>query len=362
MWAHLSQGAPGADRERRTSPHDGGGCSGPARYVPREPGATEDRQPLDDPGVPAVFALFSEHSRRVLVLAGVQAMRFHQKHIAPEHVLYGIVAEGGGDAAEALVGLGVGAEEALVEALKATPPRKGHAAGYPPLSTQVRAAFEHAAAEVRRSRAESLEPEHVLLALLRKKRGAAASMLHGLGVSPDAVRERVRELTARAAETPGGPPRDRMDYYDAPGAPAADGIVPTVHVFVVNERDEVLMIHRAGDEVRTVPGGALHLGESVAEAAVRETLEKTGVTCEITGMLGVYSDPGHITYDRSRGQAWQEFSLAFAARPLPGEPAPGDDADDVVWVPRHELADQRMDRSMRLRAGHFLAGGPSHIG
>ncbi|PDP85581.1 NUDIX hydrolase [Glycomyces fuscus] len=154
----------------------------------------------------------------------------------------------------------------------------------------------------------------------------------------------------------------RIDYYDDPEAPDANSLVPSVNVFVVNHRDEVLMIRRTDNDNWAVPGGAVDLGESVPQAAVRETLEETGVTCEITGVVGIYSDPRHIIYYTSDGEARQEFSLVFTARPLAGEPTPSDESKEVVWVPKAELTGYRMDRSMRMRVDQFLSGGPTHIG
>lgn len=154
----------------------------------------------------------------------------------------------------------------------------------------------------------------------------------------------------------------RIDYYDEPQAPAANSLVPSVNVFVVNDRDEVLMIRRTDNDNWAVPGGAVDLGESVPEAAVRETREETGINCEITSVSGIYSDPKHIIFYTSDGEARQEFSLVFTARPLSGEPTPSDESKEVVWVPKAELAGYRMDRSMRLRVDHFLSGGPTHIG
>jgi ADP-ribose pyrophosphatase YjhB (NUDIX family) len=40
--------------------------------------------------------------------------------------------------------------------------------------------------------------------------------------------------------------------------------------------------------------GKQELGETPSQCAIRETLEETGVLTELTGILGVYSDPGHI--------------------------------------------------------------------
>nr|WP_040685091.1 NUDIX domain-containing protein [Nocardiopsis halotolerans] len=154
----------------------------------------------------------------------------------------------------------------------------------------------------------------------------------------------------------------RIDYYDDPEAPAANSLVPSVNVFVVNECNEVLMIRRTDNDNWAVPGGTLDLGESVPQSAVRETLEETGVTCEITGIVGIYSDPKHIIYYTNDGEARQEFSIAFTARPMSGEPTPSDESKEVVWVPKDKLTEYRMDRSMRVRVDHFLSGGPTHIG
>ncbi|MFC7328047.1 NUDIX hydrolase [Marinactinospora rubrisoli] len=154
----------------------------------------------------------------------------------------------------------------------------------------------------------------------------------------------------------------RIDYYDDPNAPAANSLVPSVNVVAVNDRDEVLLIRRSDNGNWAVPGGAIDLGESVPEAAVRETVEETGITCEITGISGIYSDPKHVIFYTSDSEARQEFSIVLIARPVSGEPTPSDESRQVRWVPKAELADLRMDRSMRLRIENFLAAGAPHIG
>lgn len=148
----------------------------------------------------------------------------------------------------------------------------------------------------------------------------------------------------------------RIDYYDDPDAPAPNSLVPSVNVVITNAADEILMIRRSDNGNWAVPGGAIDLGESIPAAAVRETEEETGVLCEITGLVGTYSDPKHVILYTSDGEARQEFSLVLTARPVSGEPRPSSESREVRWVPRDQVADLQMDRSMRMRIEHFLAG------
>ncbi|MET8141366.1 NUDIX domain-containing protein [Sphaerisporangium sp. NPDC005288] len=152
----------------------------------------------------------------------------------------------------------------------------------------------------------------------------------------------------------------RIDYYDDPQAPKANSLVPSVNVVVTNEAGDILMIRRSDNDNWAVPGGAIDLGESIPQAAVRETREETGLECEITGIVGTYSDPKHVILYTSNGEARQEFSIVLTARAVSGEPTPSDESREVRWVSRDQIERLGMDRSMRLRIGHYLsgAGGP----
>ena len=149
----------------------------------------------------------------------------------------------------------------------------------------------------------------------------------------------------------------RIDYYDDPDAPKATSLVPSVNVVVVNGADEILLIRRTDNGNWAVPGGAVDLGESVAQAAVRETLEESGIECAITGIVGIYSDPKHVIFYTSNGEARQEFSIVLTARPLSGQPTPSSESSEVRWVPVADLRGYTMDRSMRIRLDDYLAGG-----
>jgi ADP-ribose pyrophosphatase YjhB (NUDIX family) len=146
----------------------------------------------------------------------------------------------------------------------------------------------------------------------------------------------------------------RIDYHNDPDAPAANSIVPSVNVAVTNDAGEVLLIRRSDNDNWALPGGAVDLGESLTHAAIRETLEESGIQCEVTGLSGIYTDPGHILLYTSNGEARQEFSIVLTARATGGQPTPSSETSQVRWVPQAELASYQMDRSMRLRVQHYV--------
>jgi 8-oxo-dGTP pyrophosphatase MutT (NUDIX family) len=149
----------------------------------------------------------------------------------------------------------------------------------------------------------------------------------------------------------------RIDYWDDPQAPAANSVVPSANVVVTDKAGRVLVIHRTDNGNWALPGGALDLGESLPQTAVREVKEETGIDCEVTGLVGIYTDPRHVILYTSNGEARQEFSVLFTARATGGEPTPSDESRDVVWVTREDLAAlEPMHQSMRLRVGHYLEG------
>ncbi|MGA4994849.1 NUDIX hydrolase [Nonomuraea bangladeshensis] len=155
----------------------------------------------------------------------------------------------------------------------------------------------------------------------------------------------------------------RIDFYDDPNAPEPNSLVPSVNVIVTNTAGDLLMIRRSDNDNWAVPGGAIDLGESIPAAAIRETVEETGIRCEITGLVGTYSDPRHVILYTSNGEARQEFSIVLTGRAIGGEPTPSEESREVRWVPRNEIMSLSMDRSMRMRIEHYLIGaGLPHIG
>jgi len=82
-----------------------------------------------------------------------------------------------------------------------------------------------------------------------------------------------------------------------------------VNVAVIQE-GKVLLTKREDFEVWCLPSGGVEDGESLAEAAIRETKEETGVDVELTRLVGVYSRLGGIP---------DVHAILFTAKPIGGE-------------------------------------------
>ena len=100
----------------------------------------------------------------------------------------------------------------------------------------------------------------------------------------------------------------------------------------------------------------MDIGESIAEAAVRETREETGIDCEVARLVGVYTNPRHVMLYTRNGEVRQECSLVFAARPVGGELTTSSESREVRWAAPDEIERYTMDPSMRQRVQHVLEG------
>jgi 8-oxo-dGTP diphosphatase len=103
---------------------------------------------------------------------------------------------------------------------------------------------------------------------------------------------------------------------------------PTVDLIIelVDAPGHIVFIER-GNEPRgfAFPGGFVDEGEWVADAAVREAKEETGLDVELTELFHVYSDP-------SRDRRKHTVSIVFLARAT-GVPVGGDDAARCITAP-----------------------------
>lgn len=145
----------------------------------------------------------------------------------------------------------------------------------------------------------------------------------------------------------------RIDFHHDPDAPSANSMVPSVNVAVANDAGDVLLIRRSDNDNWALPGGAVDLGESLVMAAVRETREETGIDCEITGLVGIYTDPGHVILYTSNGEVRQECSVVLTGQPTGGQPTPSSETSEVRWVALSDISSYQMDPAMQLRVRHY---------
>ncbi|HEY0332208.1 MAG TPA: NUDIX hydrolase [Stenotrophomonas sp.] len=133
---------------------------------------------------------------------------------------------------------------------------------------------------------------------------------------------------------------------DAPHVTVATVVARNGRLLVVEERiDGALVINQ--------PAGHLEPGESLQDAAVRETREETGWDVRLTAFIGCYQ------WQAGNGEHYLRF--AFAAEPVSHDPAQPLDTgiERAVWMSAGEL---QADRA-RLRSplvwqvvADFLAG------
>ncbi|MCX3058875.1 NUDIX hydrolase [Streptomyces beihaiensis] len=146
----------------------------------------------------------------------------------------------------------------------------------------------------------------------------------------------------------------RVDYFNDPNAPKANSIVPSVTAVALNEAGEVLLIHKTDNDLWAVPGGGVDVGESAPDAAVRETKEETGFDVEVTGLVGIYTNPAHVmAYDD--GEVRQQFSICFRTRITGGELRTSSESKEVAFVHPSRLDQLNIHPSMRMRIDHGLA-------
>ncbi len=155
-------------------------------------------------------------ARRAVQQAQEEALRLNSRFIDTEHVLLGLIREGHGAAARILASMGVElpelrrAIEFISDERRRVQRQVSEELG---LTSQVKRAIELAVDEARRLEHHYLGTEHLLLGLAREGEGTAAAVLHSMGVSLDALRERVREAALPAPVRPAAERSHRLGKF-----------------------------------------------------------------------------------------------------------------------------------------------------
>lgn len=142
-----------------------------------------------------MFERFTDRSRRVIVFAQEEARNLNHDHIGPEHILLGLVREGGGVAAKALESAGTSLEtirervEGAVGRGDQVPP-----SGHIPFAEEAKDLLKNSLRASLDLGHDYIGTEHILLGVFSQGESVAARVLTDLGADYDRVRAEVTRL------------------------------------------------------------------------------------------------------------------------------------------------------------------------
>jgi 8-oxo-dGTP pyrophosphatase MutT (NUDIX family) len=152
----------------------------------------------------------------------------------------------------------------------------------------------------------------------------------------------------------------RVEYWNDPQAPQPNSLVPACGVLAADDAGRVLLQRRRDTGQWAIPMGKMELGETPSQCAIREAQEETGVLTEITGLLGIYSDPAHIVA-YSDGEIRQEYEVILLGRPVSGTPAANEEASAAGWFTPDELKELDIHPTQWRQLRNYLDRSWPHI-
>ncbi|QEK11132.1 ATP-dependent Clp protease ATP-binding subunit [Crassaminicella thermophila] len=151
-----------------------------------------------------MFARFTERAQKVVIFAQEEAKSLRHNYVGTEHLLLGLVKEGGGIAAKALTNMGVSLDkikQKIVSMIGVGSELNPQLLGFTPRTKRI---FELSFAEARRLGHNYIGTEHLLLGLIREGEGVAAKILIDSGVNLTKAREEVMKLLGSTMSPNGG--------------------------------------------------------------------------------------------------------------------------------------------------------------
>ncbi len=147
------------------------------------------------------YSRFTDRARKVMQLANQEAQRFNHEYIGTEHILLGLIKEGGGIAADVLKNLDVDLRKIRLEVEKLVQSGPDMVTmGKLPQTPRAKKVIEYSMEEARNFNHNYVGTVDILLGLLREQEGVAAQVLMNLGLKLEDVREEVLNLLGHGTE------------------------------------------------------------------------------------------------------------------------------------------------------------------
>jgi len=148
-----------------------------------------------------MFERFTDRARRVIVLAQEEARMLSHGYIGTEHLLLGLIHEGGGVSGAALESLSITLDDARAQVVSIVPRGQEPLSGHIPFTPRAKKILELSLREALDLGHGSIGPEHILLGIVREGQGVANQVLANLGADGPGVRAAVmRFIEAGEAE------------------------------------------------------------------------------------------------------------------------------------------------------------------
>ncbi|MDD2372109.1 MAG: ATP-dependent Clp protease ATP-binding subunit, partial [Syntrophomonadaceae bacterium] len=164
-----------------------------------------------------------QRARNAVIHAQEEARQLNHPAIGTEHILLGLLKEGEGVGARALLNMGVDLQkvrEEITRLIGTDGINAERAAGDLPITPRAKKVFNLAFDEARLQGVNYVGTEHLLLALIREEEGVAGQVLISMGVRLDQVREQVMLLLGGEASAG----FNVNPYQEQPGPMAATQI------------------------------------------------------------------------------------------------------------------------------------------
>jgi ATP-dependent Clp protease ATP-binding subunit ClpC len=140
-----------------------------------------------------VFERFTDHARRVVVLAQEEARDLGHGYIGTEHLLLGLLHKSDATAGRVLAKLQVDPEAVREKVGEYSPRDDKMLSGHVPFSPRAKKTLELSLREALQLGHNYIGSGHILLGLIREERGTAAKVLSELGVELEAARNLVAD-------------------------------------------------------------------------------------------------------------------------------------------------------------------------